>query len=53
MPLLDDIIAKINEDEEIKEKDKVEETGEDTGGGKEKRDGLITYSDEFYKTFKE
>lgn len=53
MPLLDEIIAKINEDEEQDGKNGPEGTREGQEVDKVKREGLITYSDEFYKAFEE
>lgn len=44
---LDDIVSKINE-EEIKTEGEPEKKDENTEN-KKRRDGLITYSDEFYK----
>lgn len=55
MPLLDEIIAKINEDEDEEQdgKNGPEGTKEGQEGDSVKREGLITYSDEFYKAFEE
>ncbi len=52
MPLLDDIIASINEDEEKDKKNETEEQNKEVKDDKAKHESLITYSDEFYETFK-
>ena len=53
MSLLDEIIAKINENEEQDGKNGPEGVKEGQEGDSVKREGLITYSDEFYKAFEE